>query len=122
MRKIFFVGCALLCLLLLNQGCTSNRGKASFSEASIREILSGASVVGGGFVINWQAPAKGTAILVEEHSNRNILTRSLAEGDSFEFNPVQGDREQSEKSFTNLFGIGPEKANLLLFFKPVPAQ
>jgi len=54
----------------------------------------GARLVGGGLMIHYEAPADGTVILTERTSGRVLATRSLSEGQSFEFGPGQDGFEE----------------------------
>jgi hypothetical protein len=48
-------------------------------------LPSKAQLVGGGLMIEWVAPADGTAILIERRSGRIVTTASLEDGDTFSF-------------------------------------
>lgn len=50
-------------------------------------LPSGARLVGGGLMVEYKAPADGTAILIERTSGRIVATESLGEGDKFDFHP-----------------------------------
>jgi hypothetical protein len=81
------------------------------------DLPRGAKVVGGGFLIDWEAPTPGTAYLVETKSGKIVETRSLDEDDSYDFE-MSLDDEDVVKTFENAFGVPMEKAKLVLYFKP----
>jgi hypothetical protein len=74
-------------------------------------------VVGGGFMISWNAPTDGTAYLIEKTSGKTIETRSVEEGDTYEFE-MSLDDEEVVKTFENAFGVPVKKAKLVLYFRP----
>ena len=69
----------LLGLAMAFAGCASNPGK----------LPRGARLVGGGLQIDYQAPADGTAILLEKTSGRIVATESLSANNNFRFGPTQ---------------------------------
>jgi hypothetical protein len=79
-----------------------------------------AQIVGGGFRIDWIAPADGTALLYERNSGKIVETESLSEGDSYEFEMDLNDEEVTQ-TFEKAFGIPVKDARLVLYFKPAPA-
>jgi hypothetical protein len=72
-------------------------------------------LVGGGMMIDWEAPAAGTAYLVEKVSGKIIETRSLKPGDSYSFS-VGSSKQASE--FEMMLGIKFSEARFLLYFQP----
>ena len=72
-------------------------------------------LVGGGVMIDWEAPADGTAYLVEKTSGKIVETRSLTKGDSFSFS-IDSGSQASE--FERVLGIKFSEARLLLYFQP----
>jgi hypothetical protein len=85
--------------------------------------LADAQIVGGGLTINWTAPTKGTAILVEQNSRRFITTESLDAGDTFRFQPLGGTNGVvQEEQLKMLLGMPPDLANLILYFRPAPEK
>jgi hypothetical protein len=72
-------------------------------------------LVGGGMMIDWEAPAAGTAYLVEKVSGKIIETRSLNAGDSYSFS-VGSSKQASE--FELMLGIKFSEARFLLYFQP----
>lgn len=75
-------------------------------------------LVGGGVMINWQAPAEGTAYLVEKTSGKIVETRSMKRGDVYDFSI--GSAGQAVE-FEKVFGVKLSEARLLLYFQPAPA-
>ena len=72
-------------------------------------------LVGGGMMIDWEAPAAGTVYLVEKVTGKIIETRSVKAGDSYSF-AVASDRQASE--FERMLGIKFAEARFLLYFQP----
>lgn len=72
-------------------------------------------MVGGGMLIEWKAPERGTAYLVEKRTGKIVETRSLEEGEVFSFaatSVVQADE------FEQMLGIRFSRARFLLYFEP----
>jgi hypothetical protein len=78
-------------------------------------------IVGGGFVINWDAPVAGTVYLVERTSGKTIETRSVEEGDTYDFE-MSLDDESVVQTFERAFGVPMKQAKLALYFKPAPSE
>jgi hypothetical protein len=72
-------------------------------------------LVGGGLMIDWEAPEDGTAYLVEKETGRIIETRSLKQDDSYSFSVSSGTQA---KEFEELLGIDFAQARFLLYFEP----
>jgi hypothetical protein len=72
-------------------------------------------LVGGGMMIDWEAPATGTAYLVEKASGKIIETRSLAQGDSYTFSISSGGQAAE---FEKMLGVRFSEARFLLYFQP----
>jgi predicted Abi (CAAX) family protease len=71
-------------------------------------------LVGGGLKIEWTAPARGTAYLVEATTNRIMETRSLERGQTYSFS-ASSDSQKGE--FERIFGVRPAQARFLLYFQ-----
>jgi len=74
-------------------------------------------MVGGGIMIEWKAPERGTAYLVEKQTGKIVETRSLDEGEVYSFaatSVVQADE------FEQMLGIRFSRARFLLYFEPAP--
>jgi hypothetical protein len=78
------------------------------------DLPRGLQAVGGGFMIDWDAPMKGTVYLVERTSGKVIETRSLDEGESYDFS-IDAD---AASTFENALGIPLAEARLVLYWKP----
>jgi len=72
-------------------------------------------LVGGGMMIDWEAPAAGTAYLVEKASGKIVETRSLAKGDSYTFSVSSGGQAVE---FERMLGVRFSEARFLLYFQP----
>jgi len=76
-------------------------------------------LVGGGLMIDWEAPVGGTAYLVEKETGKIIETRSLKEGDSYSFSVSSGSQA---KEMEEVLGINFPQARFLLYFKPAARE
>lgn len=110
--RLLFVGIGLLSALLLG-GCRTG-GSLQSDGLPAEEYL-----VGGGMVINWQAPAEGTAYLVEKASGKIVETRSMKRGDTYDFS-IASTGQAAE--FEKVMGVKLSEARLLLYFEPADAK
>jgi hypothetical protein len=95
--------------MLVFAGCRSQ-------ERFRPEYLPGdAQLVGGGLVIEWQAPEAGTVYLLERRTGRLVQTFTLAEGEPYHF-AVESVVDAEELG--DMLGIDIDKAQFLLYFKP----
>jgi len=100
---------AILLILLILTGCRT-------SPPLEADGLPGDQyLVGGGMMIDWEAPEAGTAYLVEKTSGKIIETRSLAQGDSYTFSVASG---AQAAEFEKMLGIRFAEARFLLYFRP----
>ena len=98
-----------LAVLLLAVGC-----------ASTSNVPSGAKVVGGGLEIDWEAPADGTAILMETTTGKTVATKSVAEGGAgFRFDLTT---QQDADTLQAIFPTMPTNAQFVLYFVPSPKK
>ena len=97
-----------LAALLIAVGC-----------ASTSNLPSGAKKVGGGLQIEWDAPSRGTAILLETTSGRMVATESLDVGGSFDFDVS---RERNADALKAIFPVIPTNAQFVLYFVPSPEK
>jgi len=94
------------------------------------DLPRGARLVGGGLKIEYTAPSSGTAILQERTSGRIVATKSLEEGDDFDFSPNhQGCSEvlfslfaPTNAVFAGEFPQMPTNTFFELYFVPVKAR
>jgi len=109
------VAAGIIGLLMIVSGCstTALSGKTGVPQ--------GAKAVGGGFAIDWEAPTAGTVYLVEETSGKIIETRSVDEDESYEFD-ADLSVDEVVQAFEQIAGVEMEKARLVLYFKPSPAE
>jgi hypothetical protein len=106
--KGFVVG-LLASLVLVLVGCRTNQPLEADGLPG-EEYL-----VGGGVMIDWEAPTTGTAYLVEKTSGKIVETRSLNEGDSYTFTVTSGGRAGD---FEKMLGVKFGEARFLLYFRP----
>ncbi len=76
-------------------------------------------LVGGGVMIDWEAPAVGTAYLVEKTAGKIVETRSLNEGDSYSFSFTSG---KQAGEFEKMLGVKLSEARFMLYFRPADAK
>lgn len=107
-RRLFAVGTVLLLALLL-YGCSTNRSLQADGLPD-EDYL-----VGGGMMINWEAPTDGTAFLVEKTSGKIVETRSMKRSDTYDFSI--GSAGQALE-FEKVFGVKLSEARLMLYFEP----
>lgn len=102
-------------------GCTTTQSSGRL------DLPGNAKLVGGGLLIEWTAPVKGTAILAETTSGKIVETRSLEEGDTFSFEPMKADNMTLLNSmFGDIDNKGsdglsrfPADARFALYFAPL---
>lgn len=104
------VAAAVVGLMMAVAGCGTMGLQGS-------DLPRGAKVVGGGFLIDWEAPTAGTVYLVEKTTGKIVETRSLDEDESYDFEMSLGDEGVAE-TFQNTFGVSVKEAKLVLYFKP----
>jgi hypothetical protein len=104
------VAAAVVGLMMAVAGCGTMGLQGS-------DLPRGAKVVGGGFLIDWEAPTAGTVYLVEKTTGKIVETTSLDEDDSYDFE-MRLDDESVTETFTKTFGIPVKEAKLVLYFKP----
>jgi len=103
----------LLGAALLTGGCGPGRGSTAI------RLPDAPRLVGGGMVIEWRAPERGTVYLVEKRTRKIVETRSLEEGGIYKFaatSVVQADE------FEQMLGIRFSKAQFQLYFEPAGAE
>jgi hypothetical protein len=109
LRTIVLVVAAGLAGMAAVGGCYSQR-RSELSRVPDKEHL-----VGGGIMIEWQAPEPGTVYLVEERTGKIVETRSLAAGGVYSFS-VTSIVQASD--YEELLGIKFSKTRFLLYFEP----
>lgn len=73
--------------------------------------------VGGGYEIDYRAPATGTAVVVEDTSHRVWVTQSVDELESFSFRISADDSDLHER-----LGQNAGEAKFSLYFVPAKVQ
>jgi hypothetical protein len=76
-------------------------------------------LVGGGFMIDWEAPSTGIAYLVEKTTGKIVETRSMAAGDTYSFS-VSSPGQAAD--FERALGIKFSEARFLLYFQPAGSR
>lgn len=100
---------SLLTGALMVSGCGSSK------QPPIVRLPDSPRMVGGGMMIEWKAPERGTVYLTEKRTGKLVETRSLEEGEVYSFaatSIVQADE------FEQMLGIKFSKANFQLYFEP----
>jgi hypothetical protein len=98
--------------ILAAGGCETGK------PAPVVRLPDAPQMVGGGVMIAWKAPERGTVYLVEKQTNKIVETRSLEEGEVYSFSAtsvVQADE------FEQMLGIRFSRARFLLYFEPAAA-
>ena len=103
------VACGLMVVSLFLCGCSTGRSLQADGLPG-EEYL-----VGGGMMINWEAPAEGTAYLVEKTSGKIVETRSMKRSDTYDFSIASAGQAIE---FEKVFGVKLSEARLLLYFQP----
>ncbi|NLH43457.1 MAG: hypothetical protein GX448_16575 [Planctomycetes bacterium] len=106
---------ALVGLSMVAAGC------ATGGSLQRGDLPRGAEIVGGGFRVEWTAPADGTVILYEKKTGKIVETESVSEGSSYDFDMDISDEDVTQ-TFERAFGIPVEHARFVLYFKPTPPQ
>lgn len=109
--RVFVVIAAIVLfgVALIAGGCGSE-------ERSQMDRLPGEQhLVGGGFLIDWEAPEPGTVYLIEKQTGRIVETRTMAEGEAYTFEVAS--IVQAEE-LEELLGIDFAKTRFLLYFEP----
>ena len=111
-KTIFMIG---LVSIVLTAGCGTVGSSRVFDDNGLPRDR---YYVGGGFSLEYRAPKKGTAYVVEENSNRLIGTKSLEKDQrlNMDINPTQ------YAVLTRLKSIGVDPANMRLGLYFVPSQ
>ncbi len=73
--------------------------------------------VGGGLVIEYEAPQDGTFYLVDQKSGKFIATQSIDEGSTFDFSLPDTDEDQYQELTQSLVD-----GKLVLYFVPDPQE
>ena len=101
---------AVWAMIMVLAGCTATHPNFTRRSIPLKSFL-----VGGGFTIQYIAPAEGIAYWVEETSQKILETQSMRLGDKAEFD---GEPEQLAEAL----GIPKEKVRLTLYFIPDSAK
>ena len=104
---------AYVSMLLCLAGCSAlpTSSEGAFTESGIPHSR---YLVGGGFSIEYIAPANGTAYWVEETSGKILQTKSMNSGDKAEFGGGSLDPEQIKQAL----GIDIKDTKFTLYFVP----
>lgn len=113
LERSIVVATAVVGLMMFGAGCRT------IGPLQGTDLPRDVQIVGGGFRIEWVAPADGTVYLYEKKSGKIVETESISEGDSYEFE-MDLDAEVAQ-TFENAFGTPLKEAKLVLYFKPAPS-
>ena len=106
------VAMSLLGGILPTGGCGPKR-------AAVLRLPDTPRLVGGGMLIAWKAPERGTVYLVERQTGKIVETRTVEQGEVYSFaatSVVQADE------FEQMLGIKFGKAHFLLYFEPAAGE
>ena len=109
------VSVACVSMLLCVAGCStlSTSSEGPFTKSGVPHSR---YLVGGGFSIEYIAPANGTAYWVEETTERILQTQSMNSGDKAQFGGGM-----DADSVKQALGIDVKDAKFTLYFVPVEA-
>ena len=110
--SIVAVACVSVLLCLAGCSALSTSSQGPFTKNGIPHSR---YLVGGGYAIEYVAPADGTAYWVEETTQKILQTQSLNAGDKFEFTASDTD------SVKEALGIDFKDTKFTLYFVPVEA-
>ena len=105
-----FVGISLAGLLFTT-GCGVFWGKSTDTVATRNGIPSARWQVGGGLDVSYTAPQDGNVYVVDQQTQRFLVTKSVEEGDNFTFG--------SSTQEYDVLGIDPHTAKIVVYFVPV---
>lgn len=108
MKRTAAWGLVALCLLVTS-GCVF----IGSVEAEKACLPKDAKKVAGGYEISYLVPEDGTIMLIDQKTNKHILTRSLTAGTTYNFSVENVDQQQYKK-----WGIDLNKANFVLYYYP----
>jgi hypothetical protein len=106
---VLVVAMSLLGGFLIIGGCGSSK------RSPVVHLPDAPRLVGGGMMIEWKAPERGTVYLVEKQTGKIVETRSLEKGEVYSFaatSVVQADE------FEQMLGIKFARAHFQLYFEP----
>ena len=103
---------ACVCVLLVLAGCS---GLSTEGPLTKNGIPHSRYLVGGGFSIEYVAPANGTVYWVEETTQKILQTKSVNSGDKAEFSGLDPD------SVKQALGIDFKDTKFTLYFVPIEA-
>jgi hypothetical protein len=99
---------AVIVGLMMVAGCSSTPSLHSSG------LPNGVDAVGGGLTIDWKAPASGTIYLVERTKGKIIQTKSINEGEVYEFEIDPNETQE----FETAVGVPLAEARIVLYFAP----
>lgn len=112
MKAVWMV--LVMCVSLLYvTGCSSFNQTAFGHDGLPKEQYR----VGGGLVIEYEAPQDGTFYLVDQKSGKFIATQSIDEGSTFDFSLPDTDEDQYQELTQSLVN-----GKLVLYFVPDPQE
>ncbi len=100
-------------------GVLATGGCGAGKSSPVVRLPDAPQMVGGGMMIEWKAPERGTAYLVEKQTGKIVETRSLEQDEVYSFTAtsvVQADE------FEQMLGIRFSRARFLRYFEPALAE
>jgi hypothetical protein len=119
MNKRNYPHVVVLVLIISLLGALAVGGCGAGRQSPIVRLPDAPQMVGGGMMIEWKAPERGTAYLVEKQTGKIVETRSLEQDEVYSFaatSVVQADE------FEQMLGIRFSRARFLLYFEPALAE
>ncbi len=106
-------------LVVSSLGILALSGCGTHKPSPVVRLPDAPQMVGGGIMIEWKAPQRGTVYLVEKQTGKLVQTRSLEQDEVYSFaatSVVQADE------FERMLGIRFSRARFLLYFEPASAE
>lgn len=119
MNKKNYPHVVVLALTISLLGVLAAGGCGAGKQAQVVRLPDAPQMVGGGMMIEWKAPERGTVYLVEKQTGKIVETRSLEQDEVYSFaatSVVQADE------FEQMLGIRFSRARFLLYFQPAAAE
>ena len=119
MNKRNYVHSVVLVLVVSLLGVLATAGCGAGKRSAVVRLPDTPRMVGGGMMIEWKAPERGTVYLVEKQTGKLVETRSLEQDQVYSFTAtsvVQADE------FELMLGIRFSRARFLLYFEPATAE
>ena len=119
MNKKNYLHVVVVMLVASTLGVLAPSGCGTRKPSPVVRLPDAPQMVGGGIMIEWKAPQRGTVYLVEKQTGKLVETRSLEQDQVYSFaatSVVQADE------FEQVLGIRFSRARFLLYFEPASGE